>query len=150
MPWQRSKYISGSENGRVLNMQELQRVLIMPKYGWICLNRTWTYLNMSAFTIIDRVLNMSHTMHSVRSLYKLISTYWEMGVFRTLSRSKIERFGKIIIAFNYFRKRLSILNLWEGPKYMVGFKYIRVLNIPGYSILQGTEFPALHRFYIFS
>ena len=43
-------------------------------------------LNMSEFMIIDRVLNMSHTMHSARSLYKLMSTYIEMDVFRTLSK----------------------------------------------------------------
>ena len=30
--------------------------------------------------IIDRVLNMAHTVHRVRSLYSLMSTYWEMGV----------------------------------------------------------------------
>ena len=41
-------------------------------------------LNMSKFTIIDRVLNMSHTIHSTRSLYKLMSTYCEIGVFKTL------------------------------------------------------------------
>ena len=32
---------------------------------------------MSEFTIIDRVLNVYHTIHSARSLYKVISTYRE-------------------------------------------------------------------------
>ena len=42
---------------------------------------------MSDFAIIDKVLNnMSHTMHSARSLYKLMSTYLEMDVFRTQSK----------------------------------------------------------------
>ena len=35
---------------------------------------------MSEFTIIERVLNMYHTIHSVRSLYKLMSTYCEISV----------------------------------------------------------------------
>ena len=30
---------------------------------------------MDEFTIIDRVLNMYHTINSARSLYKLMSTY---------------------------------------------------------------------------
>ena len=41
---------------------------------------------MPDFTMIGRVLNMSHTMHSARSLYKLMSTYQEMGVFSTLAK----------------------------------------------------------------
>ena len=73
-----------SECGRVLNMQELHRVL--PIYGCVCLNRAWISLNMSEFKIIDRVLNMSQKLHSARSLCKLMSTYWQMGVFRTFSK----------------------------------------------------------------
>ena len=64
-------------------------------------------LNMSEFAIIDRVLNMSHTMHSARSLYKLMNTYWEIGVFRTLSKIK-ECFGKLFSVLTIFAK-LSIL-----------------------------------------
>ena len=41
-------------------MQELHRVLNMPQYGGIC-------LNMFEFTIMDRVLNMYHTIHSGHS-----------------------------------------------------------------------------------
>ena len=33
---------------------------------------------MSEFTIIDRVLNIYHTIYSARSLYKLMSTYSEI------------------------------------------------------------------------
>ena len=51
-------------------------VLYVPQYGLICLNRTWICVNMSEFTIIDRVLNMHHILHSARLLYKLMSTYW--------------------------------------------------------------------------
>ena len=86
MPSQSFEYILGSKYARVLNMQELHRVLNMPQYSWICLNRTWICLNMCEFAIIDRVLNMYHTIHSARSLYKLMSTYWEIGVFRTPSK----------------------------------------------------------------
>ena len=71
-----------SKYARVVNMQELHKVLNMPEYNWICLNWTWIGLNMSEFLIIDKFLKMYHTMYSARSLYKLISTYSEIGVFR--------------------------------------------------------------------
>ena len=108
--WQGSQYASVTQRsnytkiclGRVLN---ISRVLNMPgfwiwqgseyeritqgsKYATICLNRTWTCLNMSKFTVIDKILNMHHTIHSARSPYKLMNTYWQIGVFRT--RSKIQ------------------------------------------------------------
>ena len=85
--WVLDARIKDSEYGRVLNMQELHRVLDMSQYGCVRVNRTWICLNMSEFKIIDRVLNMYHTRHGARSLYMLMSTYWETGVFRT--RSKI-------------------------------------------------------------
>ena len=93
-----SEYISGPKYARILNMagfwlHKLHRVLNMPQYSWICLNRTWICLNMSEFTIIDRVLNMRETILNARSLSTLMSSYWEIGVFRT--RSKICD-GKII------------------------------------------------------
>ena len=64
-------------------MQELDRVLNMIKHGSICLSRTYICLNTSEFTIIDRILSMSNTIHSARSLYKLMSTYREMNVMNT-------------------------------------------------------------------
>ena len=66
-----------SKCGRVQNMQELLRVLNMPQYGWKCLNKMWICLNMSEFTITESALNMSHTMHSAWSLYKLMSAFWD-------------------------------------------------------------------------
>ena len=60
-------------------------VLNIPQYCWIYLNGTWICLNMSEFTVIDTILNMPHTRHSLRSIYKLISSYWKMSVFKTLS-----------------------------------------------------------------
>ena len=42
---------------------------------------------MFEFTTIDRVLNMYRIIHSAKSLYKLMSSYSEIGVFK--NRSKI-------------------------------------------------------------
>ena len=54
-------------------MQELHRTLNMPQYDYILIGREY------ACTIIDRVLNMSNTIHSSRSLLmnevKLMNTY---------------------------------------------------------------------------
>ena len=72
-----------SEFDRVLNMQKLHRVLNMPRYDWICLNRTWICLNMSEVMLKDRLLNMYHIIHSARLLYKLMITYWKIGLFTT-------------------------------------------------------------------
>ena len=62
----------------------------------------WIYLNMFEFTIIDRVLNISNTSHSARSLYKLM---------KPCQRSKIKHFRKLIMAFNYFRKTFHLKSL---------------------------------------
>ena len=98
--------------------------------------------------IYDSSLNMSYTMHSTRSLYKLISTCWE------------ERFGKIITAFNYFCKTLHLKSFLNMPGFwifrvtqgltifenMTGFwvcvemqlwhgsEYSRILNMPAFCI----------------
>ena len=127
-----------SAYGRVLNMQDLYMVLNISQYGWIYLNRTWICLNMSEFTIIDRILNMYHTLHSARSLCKLLSTYLEIFRGREVysepwQRAKTECFGKIIIVFKYFSKKNSIFNFWESSEYVSGFKYARVLNIYKFS-----------------
>ena len=53
MPWQSSEYILGSEYARLLNMQQLCKVLNMPQYGWIFLSKMWMCLNMAEFLIID-------------------------------------------------------------------------------------------------
>ena len=75
-------------------------------------------------------------LSSARSLYKVMSTYWE--ILRDThsepgQRSKMERFGKIVIVFGYLYKKKFILNLWEGSEYVSGFKYGRVLNTPKFS-----------------
>ena len=108
-----------SEYGRILNMYDkvlnmlgLHRVLNMPKNDWICLNRLRICLNMSAFTIIDRILNMFHTMQSVRSLCKLWVLIERLAYSEPCQRPEIERFGKIIIVFNCFCKTLYLKYLW--------------------------------------
>ena len=59
-------------------------------------------------------------------------------------RSKTERFGKIVIASNYFCKK-PILNLWEGSEYMSDFEYsepwiVRALNIRKFLLIwRGSE-----------
>ena len=77
-------------NTRILTMARFwiskkNRIQNILQYDWKCLNRKWICLTMSRFTIIDRILNMFHTIHSARSLYKIMSTFWELDVFRTLS-----------------------------------------------------------------
>ena len=109
-----------SEYGRVLNIQELHRALNMLQYGWICLNRTWIYLNMSEFTIIDRVLNMSQTIHSARSLYKLMISYWKMSVFRTMSKIKDRALWKNNYSFKLFLQNKPSL-IFERVLHMYRF-----------------------------
>ena len=99
-------------------MKELHRVLNMPECGWICLNRSLISLNMSEFTIIDSVLNMFHPIHNARSHYKLVNTYWEMGLLKTLSMILKNRFGKIIIVFNFFA-----FNYFQGRRGFVELEH---------------------------
>ena len=71
---------------RVLNMQELHRILIVPQYGWICLNRTSICLKY--VWIVDNRLVSEYVSYNTQREATLHSTYWEMGVFRTLSNIK--------------------------------------------------------------
>ena len=77
---------------------------------------------------------MSHTKHSARSFYKLVSTYWEIGVIRTCHRSKLEGFGKIIIAFNYFRKYARILNVSDPVNSIKSMYYWTVILTKAHSV----------------
>ena len=72
---------------------EYATILNMPQCGWICLNRTWICMNMSEFTIIGSIIVIG---------------------------SKMERFGKIIILFNYFCKKPNLKSL-RGFWICVGF-----------------------------
>ena len=64
LAWQSCEYISFLSIVPVFWICKLHRILNMPQYGWICLNWTWICLKMSEFTIINRLLNMYHTIHS--------------------------------------------------------------------------------------
>ena len=84
------EYILGSKYARIRNMAGFW---ICKSYTgfytaiWLTMSeRTWICLNMSEFTIIDRPLNMYHTIHSGEvTLQVIMSAYWEMGGFRPLS-----------------------------------------------------------------
>ena len=87
---------------------------------------------MSELTIIDRVLNKYHTIHSVGPLYKLMNTYWETDVFRIWSKIWNGVLWKNNYSLTIFAKN-SILNLWEGSEYVLVFKYVRALKFSKYS-----------------
>ena len=89
----------------------------------------WMCLKMSEFMIINRLLNMYHTIHSVRSLKKLMSTYWE--IFRTGLRSKMDCFGKMI-TFLTISERVLNMSGFNRSVFCILLnlcKYDRVLNI---------------------
>ena len=108
----------------------------MLEYVWISDNRQ--------FSEDVRVANMSHTTHSVSALYKLISTYWEMGVFRTLSKSKLECFRKNSYRFKLFLQNSPsenferVLNMYQVlniSRFWIvqNYQYARVLNLQDYT-----------------
>ena len=98
----------------------------MLEYVWISDNRQ--------FSEDVRVANMSHTIHSVSALYKLISTYWEMGVFRTLSKSKLECFRK-----NSYRFKLFLQNS-PSENFERVLNMCQVLNISRFWIVQNYQY----------
>ena len=124
-------------------MQELHRVVNMPQYGWICLNMTWTCLNMSEFRII-RFLNKYHTIHDTCIQCKVnlqVNEYLLRGrciqcQVKDLRWSPLEKQLQLL-----FLQKNSILNLWQGLEYVLDFKYINLLNIYKFSLKwQGYEY----------
>ena len=92
-PWKRqsSKFASLTQRfkyARVWLDRVLNTTLVLDMSGfWIWQGSEYgTVTQCSKFTMIDRVLNMYHTIHSARSFCKLMSTYWEMGVLRAISK----------------------------------------------------------------
>ena len=88
----RCEYIQGLH--RVLNM--LWKCLNMCEYTLIMLNMleyTWIYLNKQS-SEYARLVNVSDAVRSIRSLYKLLSSYRDRGVFRRLSNIKNGAFCK--------------------------------------------------------
>ena len=67
---------------------------------------------MSEFSIIDMFLKLNHTVHSARSLCKLVLVE-RQAYSEPCQRPKIECFVKLIIVFNYFCKKLHIKSLKE-------------------------------------
>ena len=52
---------------------------------------------MHKYTITDKDLNMSHTIHGAKLPIKVLVERWMNS--EPYQRSKVERFGKILIAF---------------------------------------------------
>ena len=73
-----------------------------------------------------------------------MSTYWDMGIFRTLSKIYDSALGQN--NFNYFCKTLHLKSL-RG--FWISVKCVRILNIPGLSICQSSGFPGLQTVYLF-
>ena len=92
MPWHSFEYLAAP-----VLVSEYARILKMAGF-WICKSYTGFYIyhnttkyvwirreyaSMFEFKIKGSVLNVYRTVHIANSLYKLMSTYWEMGIFRT-------------------------------------------------------------------
>ena len=97
------EYASGSRSARICYgiLQSFQYVrvtqgvkyaLIMPQYAWICLNNAEyaTWINSSQYA---RILDLSDAVHSIRWLYKLLSSYRDRRIQSTV-KHMIERFYK--------------------------------------------------------
>ena len=81
---------------------------------------------------------MYHAIQSARSLYKVMSTYWEIlrdKYSEPGQRSKMEdgTLWKNSYSFWLSLQKNFILNLWEGSEYVSGFKYVRVMNTRKFS-----------------
>ena len=110
---QDSEYASGPKYAKILNMAKFRiwqgsqypSVTERSEYARICLNRvpniSWV-LNMPGFWICKSYTrfqicqNMTEyvwigRIYSVRSLYKLMSTYWEIVYSEPCQRSKLEK-----------------------------------------------------------
>ena len=78
------KILQGCEYEKLTQGSEYKYPLIMVQYPLIWLKHAeyaWICLNMPAYA---RVLNVSDAVHSIRSLYKLLSSYRDRGVFNTV------------------------------------------------------------------
>ena len=74
----------------------------MREYTTVMLNMVecvCIYLNRQS-SEYARILHVFDTVHSVRSLSKLLSSYWDRGVFRTLSNIEMKPFARRIMTKN--------------------------------------------------
>ena len=75
------------------SMREYTIIMLnMVEYACIYLNR-----QSSEYA---RILHVFDTVHSVRPLSKLLSSYWDRGVFRTLSNIEMKPFARRIMTKN--------------------------------------------------
>ena len=83
---------------RIRQTCEYARVTQRVEYAWIIQNMlecAYIYLNKQS-SEFAKILNMSYAVYSLRSLYKLLSSYW--GKFPEHRQTfKTERFAKIIM-----------------------------------------------------
>ena len=89
--------MTNSEYERIPNVQELLKGLNMPQCDWRYLNRTWIYLKMSEYSIIEKIPNIYHAIHSARSLCSLWVLTERQAYSEPDRKSKKDGFGKMII-----------------------------------------------------
>ena len=80
-------------------------------------------------------------------IFRVNSTSYQLLIDRSAylelyQRSKTDCFGKnnLTLSLTSFAKH-SILSIGEGSQYVLGFKCVKILNIPVLSICQGCKFP---------
>ena len=87
----------------------------MREYTTIMLNMVecvCIYLNRQS-SEYARILHVFNTVHSVRSLSKLLSSYWDRGVFRTLSNIEMKPFARRIMTKNNQARNQKFLKAGE-------------------------------------
>ena len=87
----------------------------MREYTTIMLNMVecvCIYLNRQS-SEYARILHVFDTVHSVRSLSKLLSSYWDRGVFRTLSNIEMKPFARRIMTKNNQARNQKFLKAGE-------------------------------------
>ena len=68
-----------------MSLKKSEYALIMSKYASLCLNSAkydsaYQYINWKKSAKYARILNVSDTVNSIRSLYKLLSSYQDKRI----------------------------------------------------------------------
>ena len=88
------------------SMREYTIIMLnMVEYACIYLNR-----QSSEYA---RILHVFDTVHSVRPLSKLLSSYWDRGVFRTLSNIEMKPFARMKMTKNNQARNQKFLKAGE-------------------------------------
>ena len=90
--WQGHEYARATQGAEYAWIKP-EYVIIMSQCAWICLNTMNITLNLIKYVGIyqkssaehARILNVSDTVDSIKSRHKLLSSYGDRDVFRTLS-----------------------------------------------------------------